>query len=124
MKLHCWNQSYLAQVLLGEKKKIFFSHPKMTLISLELIWILMGVKQAVYRIYQNISFNQIREASHIQSQLLTCSTRPYFSTLTVRRRTKREASWLSKLTPDFFLCSSGQDNSDIKIKLSAPLSPT
>lgn len=100
MRLHHQYQCYLAQVLLGKKKKICFSHSKMTLISLQLVWILMGVKWAAYRICQNISFNQVKEASHIQSQLLPCSTRPYFSTLTVRRR--REASWLSKLTSDFF----------------------
>lgn len=77
----------------------------MTLISLELIWILMGVKWAADRIYQKISFNQVKEDSHIQSQLLPCSTRLYFSTLTVRRRRRRrktEASWVSKLTSDFF----------------------
>lgn len=121
MRLHHQYQCYLAQVLLGKKKKICFSHSKMTLISLQLVWILMGVKWAAYRICQNISFTQVREASHIQSQLLPCSTRPYFSTLTVRRR--REASWLSKLTSDFFPLQQWEDNSDIKIKPSGPPQP-
>lgn len=63
-----------------------------------------GCKVGSTQIDQNISFNQAKEVSRSQSQLLPCSTRTYFSTLRVRRRKRRrrEASWLSKLTLDFF----------------------